>query len=72
MKIEDGEVVFGKRWNQWTPDEWREFARVLEVTDMGYPIYLNCAMNYIDEVSTEVHDFLVGHFPQESRERVAN
>lgn len=30
MTIEEGEEVFGRRWNHWTDGERAEFAKVLE------------------------------------------
>jgi hypothetical protein len=46
MQIEAGEIIFGKRWDEWTEEEKQEFVSVMEPEDMGYPIYLNLALKY--------------------------
>jgi hypothetical protein len=67
MKIEEGEHIFGKRWNLWTPEERREFARALEVDDLKYPIYLNFAFDFLSEVSDEVATFIISCLPGGSK-----
>ena len=43
MTIEEGEAVFGKRWNPWTKEEQIEFVKALDGTEPRYPIYLDLA-----------------------------
>lgn len=33
MTVEEGEEIFGKRWNYWSRDEQREFVRALDPND---------------------------------------
>ena len=60
MKIEEAEAIFGKRWNQWTEEENREFASVLQADELVYPIYLNFGMKYFDILPLETQLYLGG------------
>jgi hypothetical protein len=71
VQIEEGETIFGKRWNLWTQEERREFARALEVQDLKYPIYFNFALEFLEDVSEEVAAY-IAHLCPGGRERTAN
>jgi len=51
MTIEEAEVIFGKRWNDWSPAEWTEFMRTVEEADLRIPLLINKAMEYYTDTS---------------------
>ena len=58
MLIEDGELVFGKRWDEWTKAERHEFCSVMEPEDLRSPLYIDWAMQYTEYLSQETRDYL--------------
>lgn len=60
MTIEEGEALFGKRWNAWTEAEQREFCSVLEPGNVHNPGCLAMACRYPRSVSDEVRRYLIG------------
>lgn len=71
MTVDDCEVIFGKRWNLWTHEEKREFARVLEIQDLSYYFYIDIAIEFLADVSSEVRSFVVDCL-HDGQERVVN
>lgn len=43
MTIQEGEAIFGKRWNLWSREEQIEFVKALTGSEPRFPIYLNLA-----------------------------
>ena len=44
MTIQEQETKLGKRWREFTQDEWDEVLKTTEVDDMKYPLIINKAM----------------------------
>lgn len=50
MNVEEGEKVFGKRWNEWSEQQRIEFVKALDGTEPCYPIYLNLCCMYPEHI----------------------
>lgn len=49
MDIEEGEVIFGKRWNQWTDEEWLEFLGCVTPKQLGVPAILSRVVDLLNQ-----------------------
>jgi len=54
MTVEEGEEVFGKRWNLWTPEERRQFVSVMDRSNMGNPLCLRLICEHMDSAPAEI------------------
>lgn len=50
MKVEEGEIKFGKRWSMWTPDENKEFVKAMTEENLGNPLCLRLMCENIASV----------------------
>jgi len=58
MKIEEGEQIFGKRWDEWTPEEKKEFVSCLEPNDVWVPACLSMAAKYYCSLSYRMRNHM--------------
>ena len=59
MRIEEGEAIFGKRWNYWTDEEQAQFMSVITIEELLTPLCLNWAIKHETRLPPEVRDWVV-------------
>ena len=61
-KVEEAEVVFGKRWNDWTQAEQKEYVATLAIEDIRVPLNINLAMNHFECLPFAVQVYITTNF----------
>lgn len=59
MTVEDAEVKFGNRWNQWTEEEEKTFVADMSAAQMRNPLCLRLAVKHSANQPAEVKAALV-------------